>query len=58
MLQKMKKTPLSKGILLAALVLITAANLLSWNFSSLSLMLLAGCFSLILFFRTKKGGRA
>ena len=58
MLQKMKKTPLSKGILLAALVLITAANLLSWNFSSLSLMLLAGCFSLILFFRTKKGDRA
>ena len=55
MLQKMKKTPLSVGILAYALVFMTLAALLSWNFSSLSLMLAAGCFSL--FVSHKKGGR-
>ena len=55
MLQKTKKTPLSVGILAYALVFMTLAALLSWNFSSLSLMLAAGCFSL--FVSHKKGGR-
>ena len=55
MLQKTKKTPLSVGILACALVVMTLAALLSWNFSSLSLMLAAGCFSL--FVSHKKGGR-
>ena len=57
MLEKMKKTALSKGIVLAALGILTAASLLSWNFSSMSLMLAAGLFSLLLFLVQKKGGR-
>ena len=56
MLQKMKKTPLAVGILVGALVVMTLAALFSWNFSSLSLMLAAGCFSLA--FSRKKGGSA
>ena len=56
MLQKMKKTSLSRGIVLASLCAITLGNLLSQNFSSLSLMILAGLFSLGLFLFQKKGG--
>lgn len=57
MANKMKKTPLSKGIAAAALGVLVLANLFSWNFSSLSLMLLAGIFSLVLFLWQQKGGR-
>nr|MBQ8245136.1 chromate transporter [Oscillospiraceae bacterium] len=55
MLQKMKKTGLSVGILLCALTLMLLSELLSRNFSSLSLMLLAGFVSLAL--SLGKGGR-
>lgn len=54
MLQKMPKTKLSAGILLSALVLMLLSDLLAWNFSSLSLMIGAGAFSLVL--SRKKGG--
>lgn len=56
MLQKMKKTPLAVGILVCALAVMTLAALFSWNFSSLSLMLAAGCFALVV--SRKKGGSA
>lgn len=56
MLQKMKKTPLSLGILVCTLAVMLLSELLSWNFSSLSLMVAAGVFSLAL--SGKKGGRA
>ena len=56
MLQKMKKTPLSLGLLFCALALMLLAALFSRNLSSLSLMLAAGLFSLAL--SGKKGGRA
>jgi len=56
MLQKMKKTPMSMGILISALVLLLLAELFSRNLSSLSLMLAAGVFSLA--FSGKKGGKA
>ena len=55
MLRKMKKTPLSLGILVCALTVMILAELFSWNFSSLSLMLCAGVFSLAL--SGKKGGK-
>jgi len=54
----MKKTALSKTIAAAALGILLLANLFSWNFSALSLMLLAGAFSLVLFLRQRKGGSA
>jgi len=56
MAKKMKKTALSKTIAAAALGILLLANLFSWNFSALSLMLLAGAFSLVLFLRQQKGG--
>lgn len=54
MLKKLKKTRFSVGILLCALILMLLSDLLAWNFSSLSLMIAAGVFSLIL--SPKKGG--
>lgn len=56
MAQKMKKTPLSRGIALTALAVLLTASLLSRSLSSLSLMLCAGAFSLILFLCRKEGG--
>ena len=56
MLQKMKKKPLAVGILIGSMVLMLLAELLSWNFSSLTLLLAAGAFSLLL--SLKKGGTA
>ena len=58
MAKKMKKTPLSRGILLCALAVPVTAQLLSRSFSSLLLMLLAGTFSLLLFLHQEKGGKA
>ena len=56
MLQKMKKTKLSLSILACSVAVLMLAELLSWNFSSLSLMLIAGAFSLVL--SVRKGGNA
>ena len=55
MLGKMKKTRRSVGILVCALTVLLLSELLAWNFSALSLMLLAGLVSLALSLR--KGGR-
>lgn len=56
MLQKMKKTALSRGILLTAVTILVLSNLLTWDFSSLSLMLMAGVFSAVLYGCREKGG--
>lgn len=57
MLQKMKKTPLSLGILIAGCAIMTAVNLLSLRFSSITLMVLAGLVCLCLFALEQKGGK-
>ncbi|MBR3950151.1 MAG: chromate transporter [Oscillospiraceae bacterium] len=57
MWKKMKKTPLSRGIVLTALAVLLAGALLSVSVSSLALMLLAGGFSLTLYLAKQKGGR-
>ena len=58
MAKKMKKTPLSQGILVSSLIILVLTQLLSRNFSSLLLMLAAGAFSLLLYLRQEKGGKA
>ena len=57
MLQKMKKTPLSIGLLLFACAAMALITLFSLNFSSISLMLLCGCISLSVFALKQKEGR-
>ena len=57
MLQKMKKKPLTIGILLAVCAILVFSHLLGIRFSSIWLMLGAGAVSAALFSR-KKGGRA
>ena len=60
MLKKMPKKPLPRAIMLCACCAMLAANIFSLNFSSVSLMLAAGLFSLALFIikgaGVKKGG--
>ncbi len=56
MKKKMKKTKLSFSIMICSAALMLLAELLGWNFSSLSMMLLAGCFSLALSFRKEVRG--
>lgn len=56
MLKKMKKTRLSVTILVCAMAVLLLSDLLAWNFSSLSLMIIAGVISLAL--SLKKGGKA
>ncbi len=55
MLQKMKKTPLSKGIFLGTCTVMALTVLLSCRISSIWLILAAGTVSLAL---SRKGGRA
>lgn len=57
MLQKMKKTPLTTGILLFSCCAMALITLFCLNFSSISLMLLCGCISLAAFAGKQKGGR-
>lgn len=54
MVQKMKKSTTSVGILLCSLTAMVLSALFSWNFSSLGLMLAAGALSFAL--SRKKGG--
>ena len=56
MLKKMKKTPFSVTVLICATAALLLSELLAWNFSALSLMILAGVLSLALSLR--KGGKA
>lgn len=54
----MRKTPLAWGIVLCSSVIMLLINLFSWNFSSISLMLIAGAVSLAVTLLQKKGGTA
>ena len=54
--KKMKKTPLSRGIAITAVLVLLTGALLSVSISSLVLMLMAGGFSLVLFLAGQKGG--
>ncbi len=58
MIKKMKKELLSMGIMLGACAIMLAINIFSVKFSSVTLMLIAGLFSLVLFVaqETPKGG--
>lgn len=62
MMKKMPKKTLPKGIMLSAFVAMLLINLFSWNFSSISLMLIAAAVSLAIFVAKgapeQKGGGA
>ena len=57
MLQKMKKRPLSVGILICACLALTAINLLALKISSIVLMCCAGIVYASVFSVKRKGGR-
>ncbi len=58
MMRKMKKTALSWGILVVSFCVMLGVDVFSWNFSSISLILIAAAFSLVLYLVTgfRKGG--
>ncbi len=60
MMKKMKKKFLSRFILIVSCIIMLLIDLFSWNFSSISLMLIAGFFSLCVFILSgshkQKGG--
>ena len=56
MLKKMKKTPLSVGIMAAACSAMLVINLFSLNFSAVGLLLIAGTLSVSVFALRQKGG--
>lgn len=58
MLKKMKKTPLAWGIVICSGVMMLLINIFSWNFSSVSLMLVGGFVSLTATLLQEKGGAA
>ena len=49
MLKKMKKKPLSLGIVSGAAAMMLLVDLFSWNFSSITLLLISGALSLAIF---------
>ena len=59
MAKKAGKTPLTRAIIVTACIAMLVIHILSWNISSISLMLTAGLISLLIFIigdRRKKGG--
>ena len=56
MLKKMKKTPFAWGIVACSCAVMLLIDLFSWNFSSISLMLMAGAAGLTVFLLREKGG--
>ncbi|MBO4938585.1 MAG: chromate transporter [Oscillospiraceae bacterium] len=56
MLKKMKKTHLACAIVLSSAIFMLLINIFSWNFSSISLMMIAGTVSLVLSALLGKGG--
>lgn len=58
MLSKMKKTPLSVAIMISACAAMLAIDLLSLNFSSIGLLVIAGTVSLTAYVLGQKGGGA
>ena len=57
MLKKMKKTPLSRGIVICGYGAMLAIDLLALNISAIVVMLAAGAVSVGLFARKQKGGK-
>ena len=57
MLKKMKKTPLSRGIVICGCGAMLAIDLLALNISAIVVMLAAGAVSVGLFARKQKGGK-
>ncbi len=49
MIKKMKKKILPRTIMISAFLVMMLANIFSWNFSSINLMLIAGVLNLIIF---------
>lgn len=49
MIRKMHKKVLPRAIMIASFVAMLLINILSWNFSSISLMIVAACISLVIF---------
>lgn len=62
MMKKMKKKLLPRIIMICSCIAMLMINAFSWNFSSISLMLIAGTVSLVIFLVTgrpdQKGGKA
>lgn len=58
MLKKMDHTPLSWAIVVCSCICMLLVNVFSWNFSSVTMMLIAGFVSLSVFVLNKKGGAA
>lgn len=56
MIRKMRKKPLSVGILIAACAAMLLIDFFAWSFSSILLMLIAGVLSLTVFAIREKGG--
>lgn len=58
MIRKMAKKKMSIGIMICSAIAMLCINLFAFNFSTISLMLLAACISLSAFCVQKKGGEA
>lgn len=58
MLQKMKKNALSCAILVGSVAIMLLVDIFSWNFSSISLMLIAAAVGLVSYLIGKKSGKA
>ncbi len=58
MIKKMKKSPLSISLVAAAAAAMLAVDFLALDFSSIAIMLGAGCISLCLFLHKQRGGKA
>ena len=58
MLKKMKKTPLSRSIVVCSAIAMLTIDVLAWNISSISIMLLAGAASMAVYAVKEKGGKA
>ena len=58
MIKKMKKKPLTIGIVVVSAIAMLLINFLSLRFSSIALMLIAGAVSLCVFLMQQKGGKA
>ncbi|MBO5665821.1 MAG: hypothetical protein J6S45_00065, partial [Firmicutes bacterium] len=50
LIKKMKKAAVPRAILVLATLIMLLVNIFSWNFSSISLMLIAGAIGLAAFF--------
>ena len=59
MIKKMRKAPMPLAIMVSACAVMLCVNLFAWNFSSISIMVIAAAVSLTVFaLQSKKGGAA